>query len=39
MQNNSRDSWADALFWGVTLAVLIILFGVPLALVFTMLGG
>lgn len=38
MQHNSRDSWADAIFWGVTLTILLIVVGLPLALYLTVLG-
>jgi hypothetical protein len=32
MQHNSRESWADALLWGVTMAVLAIIGGVGVIL-------
>jgi hypothetical protein len=37
MQHNSRDSWADAMLWGVTLAVLVLVVGLPVAFAITVL--
>ncbi|MCC2670598.1 MAG: hypothetical protein K0Q72_3069 [Armatimonadetes bacterium] len=38
MHRNSRDSWADAMFWGVTFTILMIIIGVPLAFYFVVAG-
>lgn len=38
MQNNSRDSWADAIFWGVTLTILTLVVGMPVLLYLTVLA-
>lgn len=38
MQHNSRDSWADAIFWGVTLTILAIIVGMPVLLYVTVLA-
>jgi hypothetical protein len=38
MQPNSRDSWADAIFWGVTLTILALIVGMPVFLYLKVLG-
>ena len=38
MHRNSRDSWADAMFWGVTFTILAIIVGVPLVFYFMVAG-
>lgn len=38
MQPNSRDSWADAIFWGMTLTILAIIIGLPVLLYLTVLS-